>query len=79
MPKNKEKELQDIYNKIFDQAVRHMKKYEPQMVAGTVMAIAIRLYKTNLSDDGFAEMLQTVLDSEDKITSYFDDEGGSLH
>ena len=58
--KNKEKELQDIYN-------------EPQMVAGTLMAIAIRLYKTNLSDDGFAEMLQTVLDSEDKIKSYFDD------
>ena len=79
MPRNKEKELQDIYNKIFDQAVRHMKKYEPQMVAGTLMAIAIRLYKTNLSDDGFHDMLQTVLDSEDKIKSYFDDEGGSTH
>jgi len=79
MPRNKEKELQDIYNKIFAESVKHMKKYEPQMVAGTLMAIAIRLYKTNLSDDGFAEMLQTVLDSEDKITSYFDDEGGSLH
>ena len=77
--KNKEKELQDIYNKIFAESLKHMKKYEPQMVAGTLMAIAIRLYKTNLSDDGFAEMLQTVLDSEDKITSYFDDEGGSLH
>ena len=79
MPKNKEKELQDIYNKIFAESLKHMKKYEPPMVAGTLMAIAIRLYKTNLSDDGFAEMLQTVLDSEDKITSYFDDEGGSLH
>ena len=79
MPKDKEKELQDIYNKIFAESLKHMKKYEPQMVAGTLMAIAIRLYKTNLSDDGFAEMLQTVLDSEDKITSYFDDEGGSLH
>jgi len=71
--KNKEKELQDIYNKIFAESLKHMKKYEPQMVAGTLMAIAIRLYKTNLSDDGFAEMLQTVLDSEDKIKSYFDD------
>ena len=71
--KNKEKELQDIYNKIFAQTIRHIKKHEPQMVAGTLMAIAIRLYKTNLSDDGFAEMLQTVLDSEDKIKSYFDD------
>ena len=73
MPKNKEKELQDIYNKIFAQTIRHIKKHEPQMVAGTLMAIAIRLYKTNLSDDGFHEMLQTVLDSEDRIKSYFDD------
>ena len=73
MPKNKEKELQDIYNKIFDQAVRHMKKHEPQMVASTLMAIAVRLYRTSLSDDGFSEMLQTVLDSEKDIKSYFDD------
>ena len=79
MPKNKEKELQDIYNKIFDQAVRHMKKYEPQMVAGTLMAIAIRLYRTSLSDDGFSEMLQTILDSEKDVKSYFDDDGETLH
>ncbi len=79
MPKNKEKELQDIYNKIFDQAVRHMKKYEPQMVAGTLMAIAIRLYRTSLSDDGFSQMLQTVLDSEKDIKPYFDDDGETLH
>ena len=73
MPDNKEKELQDIYNKIFAQVIRHMKKYEPQMVAGTLMAIAIRLYKTSLSEDGFSEMLQTVIDSEKDIKSYFDD------
>ena len=79
MPKNKEKELQDIYNKIFDQAIRHMKKYEPQMVAGTLMAIAIRLYRTSLSDDGFSQMLQTVLDSEKDIKPYFDDDGETLH
>ena len=74
MPKNKEKELQDIYNKIFAQAVRHMKKYEPQMVAGTLMAIAIRLYKTTLDDKSFHSMLQTVLDSEDEIRPYNDKE-----
>ena len=74
MAKNKDKELQDIYNKIFGQAMQHMKKYEPQMVAGTLMAIAIRLYKTSLSDDGFHEMLQTVLDSEEDIRPYKDKE-----
>ena len=73
MKKNKDKELQDIYNKIFEQSVKHMKDYEPQMVAGTLMAIAIRLYKTNLSDDGFHDMLQTILDSEGDIKSYVDD------
>ena len=73
MKKNKDKELQDIYNKIFEQSVKHMKKYETQMVAGTLMAIAIRLYKTSLSDDGFSQMLQTILDSEDEIRPYSDD------
>ena len=72
--KDKSKELQDIYNKIFDQSVKHMKKYEPQMVAGTLMAIAIRLYRTSLSDDGFSQMLQTILDSEAEVRPYFDEE-----
>jgi len=74
MPKDKEKELQDIYNKIFEESVDHMKDYEPQMVAGTLMAIAIRLYKTTLSDDGFHRMLQTILDSEQEIRPYEDKE-----
>ena len=74
MSKNKEKQLQEIYDKIFRQAVKHMKKYEPQMVSGTLMAIAIRLYRTQLSNDGFSEMLQTILDSEKDIKPYFDDE-----
>ena len=73
MPKNKEKQLQDLYNKIFDQSVKHIKKHEPQMVASTMMAIAIRLYKTTLTEDGFSQMLQTVLDSEDEIRPYIDD------
>jgi len=81
MPKNKDKEskeLQDVYNKIFEESVKHMKTYEAQMVAGTLMAIAIRLYRTSLSDDGFHEMLQTVLDSERDIKSYVDDKD-TLH
>ena len=76
--KDKDKELQDIYNKIFAESVKHMKKYEPQMVAGTLMAIAIRLYKTTLSDDGFHSMLQTVLDSEQEIKPY-GDEKDTIH
>mgnify|MGYP003139812162 CR=1 FL=1 len=76
--KDKSKELQGIYNKIFKQTIQHMKKHEPQMVAGTLMAIAIRLYRTSLSEDGFHEMLQTVVESEDEIRPYFDEED-TLH
>ena len=72
VPKNKDKELQDIYNKIFEQSVQHIKKYETQMVASTLMAIAIRLYKTTLDDDGFHSILKTVLDSEDEVRPYGD-------
>ncbi len=71
--KNKDKELQDIYNKVFSETIKHIKNHEPQMVAGTLMAIAIRLYKTSLSDDGFSQMLQTILDSEEDIRPYGDD------
>ncbi len=81
MPKNKkkEKELQDIYNKIFKESVDHMKTYEAQMVAGTLMAIAIRLYRTHLSDDGFHNMLQTIMNSEQEIKPYGDDDEETIH
>ena len=71
--KNKDKELQTIYNEIFAETIEHIKHHEAQMVAGTLMAIAIRLYKTSLSDDGFHDMLQTILDSEGDIKPYSDD------
>ena len=38
------------------------------------MAIAIRLYRASLSDDGFSQMLQTILDSEAEVRPYFDEE-----
>ena len=43
------------------------------------MAIAIRIYKTSLSDDGFSKMLETVLDSEKEIRPYGDDEKDTIH
>ena len=41
-----------------------MEDYEVQMVAATYMAIAMRLYKTNLSEKGFLSMIRTVMESE---------------
>ena len=62
----KDKELDALYQQIFADVVEYIKDYETQMVAGTLMAIAIRLYKTNLTDDGFKQMLDTIIDCEVK-------------
>ena len=41
-----------------------MKEHEVQAVAATYMAIAMRLYKTNLTEEGFLKMVRTVMESE---------------
>ena len=56
--------LQELYNKIFEEATEYMKEHEVQAVAATYMAIAMRLYKTNLTDEGFLQMIRTVMESE---------------
>ena len=61
---HKDKDLKKIYNEIFEDAVEYMKDYEVQAVAATYMAIAMRLYKTNLTDEGFLNMVRTVMETE---------------
>ena len=56
--------LEKIYQKIFEEAMDDMKEHEGQMVAATYMAIAMRLYKTSLTDEGFVSMVRTVMESE---------------
>jgi|TARA_R100001086_G_C11611352_1_gene196062 hypothetical protein len=56
--------LEKLYEKIFEEAMDYMKEHEVQMVAATYMAIAMRLYKTSLTDEGFVSMIRTVMESE---------------
>ena len=63
---HKDKELEQIYNDIFGDAVEYMRNYEAQAVAATYMAIAMRLYKTHLDDEEYKAMIQTVMDTEVK-------------
>ena len=64
--KDEKKDLETIYKDIFRDAVIYEKQYPIQMVAATYMAIAMRLYKTHLTDDEYKKMIQTVLDAEVK-------------
>ena len=58
--------LEKLYQKIFEDATEYMKDHEVQMVAATYMAIAMRLYKTHLDEEGFLKMIETVIETEVK-------------
>ena len=58
--------LEKIYNEIFQDATDYMDEYPAQAVAATYMAIAMRLYKTHLEDDAYAQMIKTVMETEVK-------------
>ena len=63
---HKDDDLEKIYQEIFADAVDYMKDHEVQAVAATYMAIAMRLYKTNLEDDAYKKMIETVMETEVK-------------
>jgi hypothetical protein len=56
--------LEELYQEVFEDALDYMKEHEVQAVAATYMAIAMRLYKTNLTEKGFLKMVRTVMESE---------------
>ena len=70
--KNKELELEIIYGELFDKMVELvLKTNEPQMVASTMMAQALRLYKTVFKHEGeFREVIETVLKQSESIEPY---------
>ena len=58
--------LEKIYQEVFKDALDYMDEYEVQAVAATYMAIAMRLYKTHLDDEGFLDMIRTIMETEVK-------------
>ena len=60
----KDKELQEIYNRIFTDAMKYTDQFNIQMVAATYIAIAMRLYKTSLTPDEYGTMIQTIMETE---------------
>ena len=61
---HKDKDLERIFNDIFGDAIQYMRDYEVQAVAATYMAIAMRLYKTHLDEEGYQSLIKTVMETE---------------
>ena len=68
----KDLELEYIYNELFDKMVELVLRYnEPQMVASTMMAQSMRLYKTVFKHPGeFNEVIETVLKQSKNVEPY---------
>ena len=68
----KDLELEYIYNELFDKMVELVLRYnEPQIVASTMMAQSLRLYKTVFKHEGeFREVIDTVLKQSENIEPY---------
>ena len=64
--KHNNKDLEQLYNDVFGDAIRYMLDYEVQAVAATYMAIAMRLYKTHLDEAEYRAMIETVMETEVK-------------
>jgi len=65
----KDKELQEIYNRIFGDAMKYTDEFNIQMVAATYIAIAMRLYKSSLTPSEYEMMIETILETE--VNPYF--------
>jgi len=66
-----EDNLKEIYDQLFDKSAELILKYEDaQVVASTLMAQAIRLYKTILTPQEFEEMLEVVLNKSKQVEPF---------
>ena len=63
MNKKEDKKLNDCYEELFKKVVDLQLKYSSQMNAGTLMAQALRIYKSTLTDDGYKGMMDTISES----------------
>ena len=68
----KDLELEYIYNELFDKMVELVLRYnEPQMVASTMMAKSMRLYKTVFKYPGeFEEVMNTIMKQSESIEPF---------
>ena len=68
--KNEDDQLNECYQELFKTVIDLQARYNNQMIAGTMMAQALRLYKSNLTDEGFKAMVEVIASSSDTIEPF---------
>jgi len=54
-----------IYEEFFEHAMNLLNNHQqsPELIAGTMIAIAQRIYKTQLNDEEYEEMMEVIKDA----------------
>jgi hypothetical protein len=67
----KEKQLKHIYDDFLDFLMKKLLQYEDsQMIASTMIAQALRLYKSTLTDKEYREMMNIVVKTSRTIKPF---------
>ena len=58
-------DIKKIYDELFEHAMHLLNDHQkaPELVAGTMIAIAQRIYKTQLNEDEYQEMMEIIKDA----------------
>ena len=58
-------DVKKIYDEFFEHAMHLMNDHQKpaELIAGTMIAIAQRIYKTQLSDEEYREMMEVIKDA----------------
>jgi hypothetical protein len=69
-PAELDKRLEECYDSLYERALALCMEHDTQIVASTMLAQALRLYKTVLTEEDFTAMVATVADTADQIQPY---------
>lgn len=68
--------LNDCYESLYQRALELCMEHDSQIVASTMLAQALRIYKTILAPEDFEAMILTVTETAGRIEPY---KTGNLH
>lgn len=66
----KNKRLDELFQKQWSVTSIMLEDYRPMEVAGVMIAQALRIYKTLLTEDEFNKMMDNISNSRDKVEKF---------
>ena len=73
MSKEEDKKLQEAFDDVFRYSLIMGLKFPWQMIAATLVAIGLRIYRTVLDDEGFKGMTDNIADNFKNIQKFKDE------